>query len=189
MHTVPPWQKKLVSAITGNKDVTQSRYFQLATIDAQGTPNCRTMVFRGFDEDSDELLMHTDLRSDKIQTLRYQNTVEVCWYFPVTREQFRLQGKIELIDSPEHSQEALRKGHWHKLSGDGRGAYAQSTVNENTPAAKPEERNLHSPSEYFALLQLITNRVDHLQLYPLPHQRCLYQKDKQNCWQSTLIRP
>ncbi|MFT6895776.1 MAG: pyridoxamine 5'-phosphate oxidase [Paraglaciecola sp.] len=189
MHTVPPWQKKLISAITGNKAVTHSRYFQLATIDAQGIPNCRTMVFRGFGEGSDTLVMHTDLRSDKIQPLKYQNTVEVCWYFPLTREQFRLQGKIELIDSPEHPQEALRKGHWHELSDDVRAAYTPFAISENMPAPKLEERSQHSPSEYFALLQLITKRVDHLQLSPLPHRRSLYQKDNQNCWQSSVIQP
>jgi pyridoxamine 5'-phosphate oxidase len=188
MHT-PPWQKKLVSAITGNKAVIHSRYFQLATIDAQGIPNCRTMVFRGFGEDSERLVMHTDLRSDKIQTIKDQTTVEVCWYFPVTREQFRLQGKIELIDSPQHPQGALRKGHWHGLSNDVRAAYAQYTVSENIPAAKQEEGSQHSPSEYFALLQLTTHRVDHLQLSPLPHRRSLYQKDNQNCWQSSVIQP
>jgi pyridoxamine 5'-phosphate oxidase len=189
MRPLPPWQKKLVSAIAGNKTVAQSRYFQLATIDDQGAPNCRTMVFRGFGEGSDRLIMHTDLRSDKIQPLKYKKIVEVCWYFPVTREQFRLQGKIELIDSPEHPQEALRKGHWHELSDDVRAAYAQFAISENIPATKRENCSQHSPSEYFALLQLTASRVDHLQLHPLPHRRCLYQKDKQNHWQSNLIQP
>lgn len=189
MHTIPPWQQKLVSAITGNSAVAQSRYFQLATIDADGTPNCRTMVFRGFAEDSDRLLMHTDLRSDKIQTLKYQNTVEVCWYFPVSREQFRLQGKIELIDSPQHVQGALRKAHWQDLSTDARAAYGQLAKPKNIPVTKHQEHSQHSLSENFALLQLTTVQVDHLQLHPLPHQRCLYQKDQKNCWQASLIQP
>lgn len=189
MLTNISWQKKLASALTLNEEVAQSRYFQLATIDTDGTPCCRTMVFREFAEAESRLVMHTDLRSDKVGQLNYHKLAEICWYFPQTREQFRLKGKIELICSPDHPLGAQRTVHWRGLSDEVRAGYAQPAIRENKCTTKVLVSNQHLPQEAFALLQLTVDRVDHLQLQRLPHKRWLYQRDNKNSWQSCPIQP
>jgi PPOX class probable FMN-dependent enzyme len=189
MLTDASWQTKLARALTRNRAVAQSRYFQLATIDADGSPNCRTMVYRGFTEDGSRLDMHTDLRSNKISQLQYPKLAEICWYFPHTREQFRLKGNIELICSPDHPLGPVRTAHWQSLSNEVQASYVAVSLNAVQSDAKVLKNSLQLPSEHFALLQLTAKQVDHLQLQPLPHKRWLYQRDNENSWQSRPITP
>ena len=39
----------------------------------------RTVVYRGFDGDSDRLTFVTDARSSKIEDLAHEPRVELCW--------------------------------------------------------------------------------------------------------------
>jgi PPOX class probable FMN-dependent enzyme len=95
----PAWRQRLVKSLHLNRSQPQSRYYQVATIDKQGLPRNRTMVFRGFEEGSDNLLSITDRRSDKVaEWLAQENKAfELCWYFSKSREQYRIAGKVELL--------------------------------------------------------------------------------------------
>ena len=61
----------------------------MATVRGDGRPACRTVVFRGFVEKSEQLTFVTDARSEKVGELGRQAACELCWYLPGTREQFR----------------------------------------------------------------------------------------------------
>ena len=67
---------------------------QLATVSADGKPRVRTVVFRGFNA-LNNLEFITDARSEKVgQIMSTSPAAELCWWFPVTREQFRVEGTI-----------------------------------------------------------------------------------------------
>ena len=81
MSMLAPWRSALSSAIHRNRSQS-SRYFQLATVTAEGYPANRTVVFRGFlDDRQNRLKIITDSRSAKIQDIEHQAVAEICWYF------------------------------------------------------------------------------------------------------------
>ena len=91
------WRASLVLALYRNRHVAQSRYLQLATVRADGRPANRTVVFRGFLGDSERITVVTDIRSAKARELDGAPWAEACWYFPMTREQFRLGGRAVVV--------------------------------------------------------------------------------------------
>ena len=99
-----PWLKPLTRTITLNASIAFSKYFQLATVSAQGMPSVRTVVYRGMS--ADNIIMVTDQRSEKMQHLRAQPHAEIAWYFPLTREQFRIFGRVVTIDCSTEEADA-----------------------------------------------------------------------------------
>ncbi|MFM7425627.1 MAG: pyridoxamine 5'-phosphate oxidase family protein, partial [Elainella sp.] len=92
-----PWRTPLARALHRNRALAYARYFQLATVQHDGKPANRTVVFRGFLEPGNRLKLIADRRSQKIDQLAHQPWAEVCWYFPKTREQFRLSGTMAVV--------------------------------------------------------------------------------------------
>ena len=100
MSDLPPWRSPLARALHRNRSLPHLKFVQLATVDAQGFPHNRTVVYRGLMDETHQLKFVTDSRSDKILHLQVQPWVEVCWYFTKTREKFRFLGRMEVIQSP-----------------------------------------------------------------------------------------
>ncbi len=109
-----PLFRALTSSISQNQMIEFSRYAQLATHSLDGTPNVRTINVRGapFEDTHDgqtrgALKFSSDARSSKIAELiasaRTSKDGKVqaslCWFFPITREQFRLRCDVQLIFS------------------------------------------------------------------------------------------
>jgi pyridoxamine 5'-phosphate oxidase len=93
-----PWRSPLSRALHLNRSLVYARYVQLATVRPDGRPANRTVVFRGFLDSTNQLKFITDIRSAKPEQIAHQSWGEVCWYFPKSREQFRLLGRLVLID-------------------------------------------------------------------------------------------
>ncbi|XP_021815018.1 pyridoxine/pyridoxamine 5'-phosphate oxidase 2 isoform X2 [Prunus avium] len=66
-----PWKQLLLNAMESNAHLRHTSYIQLATIACNGRPSNRTVVFRGFQEDSDKIQINTDGRSRKIEELKH----------------------------------------------------------------------------------------------------------------------
>jgi pyridoxamine 5'-phosphate oxidase len=81
------WLPSLVLALYRNRHAPFSRFAQIATVRGDGRPANRTIVFRGFLNDSPQMTFTTDARSDKVAELERSPWSELCWYFPVTHEQ------------------------------------------------------------------------------------------------------
>jgi len=115
--SLPSWQSRLTRALHSNRSRRESRYFQLATVTPEGQPANRTLVFRGFRDNTNELQMVTDARSEKIRDLEQQPQGEICWYFTKSREQFRFQGEISLLtaDTPLPIAFPLKTSHQKPL--------------------------------------------------------------------------
>ncbi|ONK56493.1 uncharacterized protein A4U43_C10F9320 [Asparagus officinalis] len=92
------WKPLLLAALESNAHLKNSTYFQLATMASNGRPSNRTVVFRGFQEGTDKIQINTDTRTNKIEEIRHCPFGEICWYFADSWEQFRIGGRIEIID-------------------------------------------------------------------------------------------
>ncbi|GAB4211356.1 MAG: hypothetical protein OHK0012_03690 [Synechococcales cyanobacterium] len=169
-----------------------SRYVQMATVDPQGFPRNRTVVFRGWLGNTDSLLLATDRRSQKVEDLRHHPWVELCWYFAKPREQFRLLGTAVLHD--HDSRDPLRQQTWQQISPSGRLLWFWPTPGASQAEPQSYATTL-SESEpvpnTFVLVVVHPQEVDHLQLrgnelYPQLRTRWQWQGSQ---WVSTAINP
>ncbi|APB33355.1 pyridoxamine 5'-phosphate oxidase-like protein [Gloeomargarita lithophora Alchichica-D10] len=187
-----PWRTPLARALHRNRSLPHSRYAQLATVDPQGCPHNRSIVFRGFPADTNTLEFITDQRSEKVSQI-YQNPWgELCWYFPHTREQFRLAGELQIIDnsSTESPTQTARQHRWQSLSDTSRQQFTwPHPGHPRTGDLTTDVPDPTTPPDSFCLLWLHPQRVDHLELRGTPQNRYCYQQDKNQTWTVQEINP
>jgi PPOX class probable FMN-dependent enzyme len=182
--TLAPWRSALARALHRNRSLAYARYLQLATVRANGRPANRTIVFRGFLENTNTLQFITDARNEKANQIDTTPWGEACWYFPTTREQFRLTGKLTLVRESE-ADPALQKARtaiWQDISDSARSQFAWAH-----PGLPRDEQGFNvsppdptHPLPQFCLLLLDPEVVDHLELRGNPQNRWhYYQKDNQ----------
>jgi PPOX class probable FMN-dependent enzyme len=194
-YSLAPWRSSLARSLHLNRSLPNARYFQLATLTPEGKPANRTVVFRGFREDSDSLQIVTDSRSEKIIQIANCNDGEICWYFPKTREQFRLSGSIALISSEDRDPEnrKARGRVWCELSDAARLQFAwpfpKQPRDGNSDAFTPEPPDENKPIDTFCLLLFTPERVDHLQLKGNPQDRTLYSLSDAGEWRMESVNP
>ncbi len=185
-----PWRSAIASALHRNRSLAYARYLQLATIGENHRPANRTVVFRGFLADSDKLQFITDVRSEKIAQIRQQPWSEACWYFPNTREQFRIAGQLTLFDANSESQSA-RQQLWQDLSDNARLQFAWPNPGQprsEATAFAPANLDPIQPPANFCLILLDPIQVDHLELRGEPQNRWLYRLEDQ-AWSKQEINP
>lgn len=188
------WRSLLARAIHKNRSLPYSRYFQLATVRADHRPANRTVVYRGFLGD-DQLKMITDFRSAKVEQIQQLAWGEACWYFPKTREQFRLGGKLTLINAeyPNAELQKARQTTWQDLSDAARlqfvWPYPGKTRTEDNDAFSPPPPDTVKPLDNFCLLLLTVVEVDHLELRGEPQKRSLYHQDNHHNWTEQAVNP
>ena len=138
-QTVTSWKSRIDVAIAKSRKVRGGNYVQIATVDEDGLPHCRTVVFRGFHEFPSlspsvseaeacttqtqttprlAMKMITDNRSEKVAQIKASPACEMVWWFAKSSEQFRLAGKLMLIGEDEIDPVLLsaRKQQWGNLS-------------------------------------------------------------------------
>jgi pyridoxamine 5'-phosphate oxidase len=179
--TLSPWRSPLARALHRNRSLPYVRYLQLATVRPDGRPANRTVVFRGFLDGTDQLKFAIDRRSQKAEQIPLQAWGEGCWYFPKTREQFRLFGKLTLVsaDPPDLELSQARTRLWQDLSDAGRIQFAWAQPGAPRAAAEtftPPPPDAEMPLPNFCLLLLDPEQVDHLELRGDPQNRYLYDR-------------
>ncbi|MEM8641907.1 MAG: Npun_F5749 family FMN-dependent PPOX-type flavoprotein [Cyanobacteria bacterium P01_G01_bin.54] len=189
-----PWRSPLARALHHNRSAVDARYFQLATVDDQGYPHNRTVVFRGFVAGGDDLQMITDARSQKLAQLQDQSWGAICWYFRKSREQFRLRGAIEVIahDAPYPEFQQARLQMWQSISDNARAQFLWPEP--GAPKADPSDFEIMAAQETipvtFVLLWLNPQQVEHLELRGEPQNRTLYQyKRETEQWRMQALNP
>lgn len=107
----------LIQSIKNNSSVVYSNFFQLATVDSSSNPQNRTVVFRGFYDQS--IKISCNMNSNKIKEIAHNNTVQICWYFPISREQYRITCKSVMVtcESKDEAHLLERKNLWDSLAG------------------------------------------------------------------------
>lgn len=188
-----PWRSPLSRALHRNRSLPNARYFQLATVRPDGSPANRTVVFRDFREGTDDVQIVCDRRSEKPGQIQSQQQGEICWYFPKTREQFRLSGTLSLITAHE-SDPALQKARtqaWQAMSDSGRLLFVWPHPAKPRQPDQPftdQPPDAAAPVDNFCLLLLMPSRVDHLELRGEPQNRWRYIY-KDEAWTVTEINP
>ena len=188
------WRSLITRALHQNRSLVYARYVQLATVRENGFPANRTVVFRGFLDDTNQLKFITDIRSAKAEQISKQPIAEACWYFPNTREQFRITGELILISDDSHPNlQPARIKMWQELSDAARLQFAWPNPGEirvRTPEAfTPPAPDTIKPVENFCLLLLEPVQVDHLQLRGEPQNRWIYHRHEQQEWLTEAINP
>nr|XP_010321509.1 pyridoxine/pyridoxamine 5'-phosphate oxidase 2 isoform X2 [Solanum lycopersicum] len=164
-----PWKQLLLSSINSNSHLKHSTYFQLATVGSNGRPSNRTVVFRGFQDGTDKIQINTDSRSCKIEDLKHCPFAEVCWYFTETWEQFRIHGRVDMIDASNSDPDKLkqRETAWFAGSVRSRLQYLGPTPGLPSLDEQQSHDSLDSsagPVDAFCLLLLDPEQVDYLNL-------------------------
>ncbi|WP_347277920.1 Npun_F5749 family FMN-dependent PPOX-type flavoprotein [Leptolyngbya sp. FACHB-711] len=202
-----PWQAALTGALHRNRSLIYSRYAQLATVRSSPTqsspsengsgasyrPANRTVVFRGFLDDMNQLKFITDDRSDKAAQIEQNPWGELCWYFPKTREQFRLLGTLTIVraDFGDRTLVQARQTQWQDLSDAARLQFAWAASGQLRTAESdftPPPPNAIEPPPNFCLLLLDPVQVDHLLLRGDPQNRYVYQKTNDE-WTKEEVNP
>lgn len=165
-----PWKQLLLNSLQSNSHLKHSTYFQLATIGPNGRPSNRTVVFRGFEDDSDKIQINTDIRTRKVEELKHSPYAEMCWYFTYSWEQFRINGRVDTIDAsnPDPVKLQQREKTWFESSLRSRLQYLGPTPGlpslaeetSNTPHLDPSV----GPVDEFCLLVVDPHQVDYLNL-------------------------
>lgn len=174
----PPWRAPLALALTQGAQVRETHYLQLATVDAEGQPRNRTVVFRGFGPDSEVLLL-TDRRSAKWGEMRREPRGELAWYLPVTREQFRLTVQLTALgDGCSEPWAGIRQQLWDERGPQGQGDWLDAVPQAALPA----------PVADFILLVCQVVAADHLDLRPARQRQQRYRRCGQD-WRSESLSP
>jgi len=188
LPSLPPWRPLLRGAREREgKRSPQSRWLQLATVAADGTPRLRTLVFRGW-ADGAALDLLTDGRSAKAVELVRQPQVELCWLLPRARCQFRLRGSLEELRGVDGQVE--RERHWQRLSPSGRALWAwpEPGAPLAPEAAFPEVWPDAAPlPDHFHLLRVALDRVELLELLGHPHRRRRWRRETD--WAEESLNP
>lgn len=190
-----PWRSHIARALHCNRAKPESKYVQLATITPEGLPTNRTVVFRGFLAQTNQLQFITDTRSDKFNHLQQQSWSEICWYFTKTREQFRFAGNCTLVTSQCKDTDLLtaRKTMWQNISDAARIQFTWANpgkIRQNSPEDCNSSLSLPTqPLDNFCLVLLTPQKVDHLQLKGEPQNRYLYTLQSDFTWEVKEINP
>lgn len=194
MAELAPWRSPLSRALHRNRALVYSRYVQLATVQTNNRPANRTVVFRGFLENSNILRFVTDRRSQKVEQIGHHPWGALCWYFPKTREQFRISGPLMVVTATakDEALQRLRDTTWLALSAGARSQFAwphPGQPQDNSEAAPQESVDLTTPLEPFCLLLLTPHGVDHLKLREQPHHLCRYTLQSDDVWEQQALTP
>lgn len=180
------WKTLVLKALQKNRSVANARYMQIATVRPDGRPANRTVVFRGFLEDSNMVTFITDARSSKVEEIKSNPLAEICWYLPNTREQFRLSGRLSLVgqepDAPPHMAQGRTKV-WVGMSDPARAQFMWP--DPGLPRTLPLEAwdgvvpptPDSIPPDTFLLVAMEVATVDHLLLKA--NQRFVYARSAQ----------
>lgn len=197
-----PFLTALKNASKKNEIVEFSRYGQLATVDAEGFPCCRTVKIRGLLADCG-VVIGADARSPKVDELKRNPNAELCWYFPISHEQFRLRGTVSIIgaDGTDGKMLAHRASVWKQMKSTSRALYEQPAPSSLKQEAKlgdldkykPQPLDENHPSPNFVLIMLHPAKCDHLMLpqivsddtKPQHRESLLQPARRQKRWQHT----
>lgn len=203
----PAWRAAVLSAIKKNdKHMPYAKYFQLATVKPNGKPANRTVVYRGFLGETAKVTVVTDLRSSKVEELARNAAGEFAWYFPESREQFRIAGDLTVVTKDSSSMQKERLDAWGRMSPNGRAQFLWPEpgfpqLDENANASSKTEkshkqtfevdeaatRDAKNAAENFCLVVMDVNEVDHLSLRS--NRRYVHVRDENGEWGVTEVNP
>ena len=183
----PIWKQVLERSLYKTRKKPESRYMQIATLGLDGSPKCRTVVFRGYSS-SHHLRFITDKRSEKWNELSANPNVSIVWYFAETREQYRFVGEAILLNDKNDTSEQ-----WQKLSHAGKKQFlwgAPKMPRQKDYSLDVDDNAIPQiPPHHFTVVDVEVESVDYLTLRGEPQSRILYEKDTNGLWQQQPVIP
>ena len=196
------WRPHLKDTLQKNQNDPHHRFIQMATVTQRGEPRNRTVVFRGFDDDQESLLICTDSRSQKFRELTHRQSVELCWYFLQSREQYRLNGTVQFVQQPHKIQQI-----WSSLSTSSKAQFywptpgeavidSQKALSESAtklaeklraPNIQPSDLEKSPYPSNFVVIKASFNSVDYLSLVG-SYQRLICHRTAIG-WESKAVYP
>ena len=151
----------------------------LSTINPEGFPEARFLVLRAVNLKSKNFLFHTDLRSNKINSIKLNPNAEGVFYDKESKIQLRIPVKIEI-----HSQNEISLKQWSLLPKYSKLCYANHYApgdvlqdpadnNINYSQISDKEGLLESGYINFCVLVCHFNRIEYLYLSAQGHIRAL----------------
>ena len=197
------WLERIDISIKKSRKIKGGNYVQIATVDENGVPNCRTVVFRGFlkyNQDKNlAIKMITDSRSEKVDQIKFSPMCEMVWWFSQSSEQYRIKGILKLIsnDQSNESEEEFqiaRKQMWGNLSDPAREQFywlQPGKEYDGIPVVpnggRDNDGKVLNPPNTFLLMLLIPTSVKYLRLKDNFAQNDKIQDN--NKWISTRVNP
>jgi len=193
---VPSWKVMVDKSSKKARKIKGGNYVQIATVEKceeenVWKPRCRTVVFRGFTNRQADgtigMKMITDARSGKVEHILRNPHGEMVWWFPLSSEQYRFQGKFKLIYPVDHSRESSnsqeedkswageRLDSWNKLSQPAKEQFfwpqpgvnytgLQEASSDEVTEEPSSTSNQDTPPSTFLLLLLFPTSVHYLRL-------------------------
>lgn len=193
------WLDRIETSIKKSRKIKGGNYVQIATVDENGLPNCRTVVFRGFfkynNGENIAMKMITDARSEKVNQINCSPMCEMVWWFSQSSEQYRIKGILKLISNSEESEEfkIVRKQMWGNMSDPAREQFywmQPGNDYEGSPSVPPggrdDEGKILDPPNTFLLMLLLPQSVKYLRLRDNYAQNDVFKETK---WISTRVNP
>ena len=177
---LPLWRQRLKASQSKEGKLASNRWIQLANVSKNNQPRVRTVVFRGW-LDNSTMLIYTDKRSEKYADLEINNNIEVLWLFFKTKSQYRFKGKVyELEDNDKYWDNLLArsKDQWFWPS-PGKEIDQKYTLSS-------KDNKLLKPNN-FSVLKIKINEVDLLKLEKPMHKRFIW-KEIDN-WRCVEVNP
>ena len=166
---LPLWRQRLKASQSKEGKLSSNRWIQLANVSKDNQPRVRTVVFRGW-LDNSTMLIYTDKRSQKYIDLEINNNIEVLWLFFKTKSQYRFKGKVyELKDNDKYWDNLLdrSKDQWFWPCPGKKIDQKKRISSIDKPLLKPNN---------FSVLKIKINEVDLLKLENPLHKRYIWKK-------------
>ena len=159
-------------------------------------------TFPVFAGETPNITVVTDLRSNKVEEIRSNPGGEFAWYFPESREQFRIAGDLTVVSKESAEMQSERSAAWKRMSPAGRAQFAWPTpgfpqleegqvrpgTNKQTFDVAEEVTADGSPAhDNFCLVVMDVKEVDHLSLRS--NRRYVHVKDEGGEWATTEVNP
>ena len=177
---LPLWRQRLKASQSKEGKLASNRWIQIANVSKENQPRLRTVVFRGW-LDNTTMLIYTDKRSEKYLDFEINNNIEVLWLFYKTKSQYRFKGKVyELEDNDKYWDKLLdrSKDQWFWPSPGKKIVPTKEISLKNNELSKPNN---------FSVLKIKINEVDLLKLENPLHKRYLW-KENDN-WKCIEVYP
>ena len=194
------WIQRLQRSLHLSRSKPEAKFFQLASVTPEGRPDNRTLVFRGFDDATGSLLAITDTRSEKLAQLLANPHVSVAWYFVRSREQYRINGKINIriddrtelacIDTTAYPmiEHCSLQSFWNTLSEATRQQFYWPHPGQPVCDAAIADADMTVLSKFFSVLCIYPDEVQYLDLKAAPQLREIHTLE-QGRWSVKTVNP
>ncbi|SLN33482.1 pyridoxamine 5'-phosphate oxidase family protein [Roseisalinus antarcticus] len=168
------WARLMLGVVDA---ASAARFPVLATVSPTGLPEARTVVLRGAEEHVCEV--HTDLRSDKIASLRATPCAALLIWEPEVRLQIRLACRAEILEGDAVVER------WAQVPDSSQTAYGKRPP-PGTVIADSLDYELAPGAENFAALRLEVDEIDAVHLGP-DHRRARF--ERRDGWAGRWLSP